>query len=169
MKCQKEQVSTSNVIPYLRVICKSYSYCCADCLPPRLHHDQIVMLEKERALLIEVHTCSVLRVHLQNKDTRTVYLVQFASSDSGNNSVYISHTEQTVRRLATSEADCSARRQLWLSWGSGVVAGGEGLNPGKKELVRLTQTRETCDIVSMATLVTTANKTNADFTIIPGT
>ena len=49
------------------------------------------------------------------------------------------------------------------------MAGGEGLNPGKKELVRLTQTRETCDIVSMATLVTTANETNADFTIIPDT
>ena len=126
------------------------------------------MLERERALVIDVLTCSRLLVLLQTSDTRTVYEVDFAASVPGHHAVIISHTDQTVREPATSTADCSRRRRFWLSWDEGVVAAGEGPNPGRRELVRLRQSRDTADVVAVATLVTESDEAKSDFTIYPG-
>ena len=143
-------------------------HCSADCLPPRLHHNQIAMLGRERALVIEALTCRPLLVLLQTSDTRTVYEVDFAASASGHHAVFISHTDQMVREPAKSTADCSRRRRFWLSWDEGVVAGGEGSIPGRRELVRLRQSHNTDDVVAVVTLMTEPDDAKAEFTIYPG-
>ena len=151
----------------MSLVCMRGLCCPADCLPPRLHHNQIAMLERERALVIEALTCSLLLVLLQTNDTRTVYEVDFAASALGHHAVFISHTDQKVLEPAKSTADCSRGRRFWLSWDEGVVTGGEGPIPGRRELVRLRQSHDTADVVAVATLVTESDA-KADFTIYPG-
>ena len=152
----------------MSLVCMRGLCCPADCLPHRLHHNQIAMLERERALVIEALTCSLLLVLLQTNDSRTVYEMDFAASALGHHVVFISHTDQMVLEPAKSTADCSRRRRFWLSWDEGVVTGGEGPIPGRRELVRLRQSHDTADVVAVATLVTEPDDAKADFTIYPG-
>ena len=126
-----------------------------DCGPLILGKNEC-SLERETAVLFEVHTCSRVRVQLKNDLIQPVYQFEFANSDAEVNTIGIVAKGETTSENAQFSQDCAKTRQFWMSWKDGVISAEIGLSPGTMvEVIRLADRRESSNkAISMARMTT---------------
>ena len=103
-----------------------------------------------------------------NGNMQPHYLLEFPGSDSEASSVTIVATGETSDESSTMTQNCSKLRMFWVSRSKGVISGGSGLTPGKKEVVRLAVDEKSAKNVVMAWMSTQPVDENATFTTYHG-
>ena len=103
-----------------------------------------------------------------NGNMQPHYLLEFPGSDSEASSVTIVATGETSDESSTMTQNCSKLRKFWVSRSKGVISGGSGLTPGKKEVVRLAVDEKSAKNVVMAWMSTEPVDENAIFTTYHG-
>ena len=117
-------------------------YVVDDC-DPRIFGNNVWSLEQEMAMLFDVHTCSRVRVQLNNGPIQLVYQLEFANSDAGVNTISILGTGEETNENVQFSQDCANIRQLWVLWKDGFISAGIGLSPGTMmQVMRLAARRE---------------------------
>ena len=99
-----------------------------------------------------------------NGNMQPHYLLEFPGSDSEESSITIVATGETANASTPMTQNCTKIRKFWVSRLNGVISGGSGRTPGKKEVVRLAVGRNTDNVV-MAWMSTEPADENATFAI----
>ena len=99
-----------------------------------------------------------------NGNMQPHYLLEFPGSDSEASSITIVATGETANASTPMTQNCTQIRKLWVFRSNGVISGGSGFIPGKKEVVRLKDGKNTKN-VAVALMSTEPADDNASFTI----
>ena len=122
------------------------------------------LAENEASLTFTVKTCSRVRVRLLNGNVQPQYLLEFPGSDSEASNITIVATGETANASTPMTWNCTKLRKFWVSRSNGVISAGSGWTPGKKEIIRVADGKNTKNVV-MAQMSTEPTDENATFVV----
>ena len=134
-------------------------------LPPQVLSREVRWLANVNTLMFEVKTCSRVKVQLRNAHIHMAYELDFANSSNEDNIIRAVAIKKTINVTSQLTQDCTKTRQFWVKWANGVISGGIGINPGTKEIARLSDTGERYGkVITLLNVVTEPNDDSAVFT-----
>ena len=135
------------------------------CLPRKVT-ETYYLEESETSMVFTVNTCSRIHVLLKTSNMQPPrYLLEFRGSDSEPSKIGNIETGETASEPSSVTHSCTTDRSFWVSRSNGVISGGRGGTPGKKEVLRLTQSKNVENVAMTCKMSTHPADENAHFAV----